>query len=127
MHHKRIIHASGEDYLEALLVLQNQQGMVRSIDLARYMARSKASISHAVSSLRQGGFLTMDQDKFLHLTFTGKEIAERILEKHCTLSDIFLQIGVDPDTAQADACRIGHVLSDESFHKLKGWAKKKTD
>lgn len=76
------IHASGEDYLEAILVLQKKMGMVRSIDLARHMGFSKPSISHAVSVLKNGGFLTVDDDGFLHLTAIGREIAEKIYERH---------------------------------------------
>ena len=76
------IHASGEDYLEAILVLQKKMGMVRSIDLARHMGFSKPSISHAVGVLRDGGFLTMDEDGFLHLTEDGREVAEKIYEKY---------------------------------------------
>ena len=76
------IHASGEDYLEAVLILQKKQGMVRSIDLARYMGFSKPSISHAVGVLKNGGFLTVDDDGFLHLTVIGREIAEKIYERH---------------------------------------------
>ena len=76
------IHASGEDYLEAVLILQKKQGMVRSIDLARHMGFSKPSISHAVGVLKNGGFLTVDDDGFLHLTVIGREIAEKIYERH---------------------------------------------
>lgn len=79
------IHASGEDYLEAILVLQKKMGMVRSIDLARHMGFSKPSISHAVSVLKNGGFLTVDDDGFLHLTAIGREIAEKIYERHLFL------------------------------------------
>ena len=76
------IHASGEDYLEAILVLQKKIGMMRSVDLARHMGFSKPSISHAVGVLRNGGFLTMDKDGFLHLTEEGREIAAKIYERH---------------------------------------------
>ena len=79
------IHASGEDYLEAVLILQKKQGMVRSIDLARYMGFSKPSISHAVGVLKNGGFLTMDDDGFLHLTVIGREIAEKSMNAICFL------------------------------------------
>lgn len=79
------IHASGEDYLEAVLILQKKQGMVRSIDLARHMGFSKPSISHAVGVLKNGGFLTVDDDGFLHLTVIGREIAEKIYERHLFL------------------------------------------
>ena len=113
------IHASGEDYLEAVLVLQKKQGMVRSIDLARHMGFSKASISHAVGVLRDGGFLTMDEDGFLHLTDIVREVAEKIYERHCFFTKHFISIGVDPETAEADACRIEHDISAETYERLK--------
>ena len=113
------IHASGEDYLEAVLVLQKKQGMVRSIDLARHMGFSKASISHAVGVLRDGVFLTMDEDGFLHLTDIGREVAEKIYERHCFFTKHFISIGVDPETAEADACRIEHDISAETYERLK--------
>lgn len=77
------IHASGEDYLEAVLMLQKEKGMVRSVDVARRLEVSKPSVCHAVATLRDGGFLTMDSDYFLHLTDVGREVAERTYEKHC--------------------------------------------
>ncbi len=113
------IHASGEDYLEAVLVLQKEKGMVRSIDLARHMGYSKPSISHAVSVLRDGGFLTMDEDGFLHLTDIGREVAEKIYERHQFFTEQLVAAGVDRETAEQDACRIEHAISEESFHKLK--------
>jgi Mn-dependent DtxR family transcriptional regulator len=113
------IHASGEDYLEAVLILQKKQGMVRSIDLARYMGFSKPSISHAVGVLKNGGFLTMDDDGFLHLTVIGREIAEKIYERHLFFMEQFIAVGVDQETAEQDACRIEHAISDTSFRKLK--------
>ena len=113
------LYASGEDYLEAVLVLQRKQGMVRSIDLARHMGFSKPSISHAVGVLKNGGFLTVDDDGFLHLTVTGREIAEKIYERHLFFMEQLIAAGVDPKTAEADACRIEHIISDESFDRLK--------
>ena len=77
------LHASGEDYLETILVLQKKRGMVRSVDVARHMEVSKPSVCHAVATLRDGGFLMMDEDHFLHLTDVGREVAERIYERHC--------------------------------------------
>ena len=91
------LRASGEDYLEAILVLQKQKGMVRSVDVARHMEVSKPSVCHAVATLRDGGFLTMDADYFLHLTNIGREVAEQIYEKH----------------------RFFTVISEESFKRLK--------
>ena len=94
-------------------------GMVRSIDLARHMGFSKPSISHAVGVLKNGGFLTMDEDHFLHLTDVGREVAEKIFERHCFFTEQLIAAGVDPKTAEADACRIEHIISDESFDRLK--------
>ena len=113
------LYASGEDYLEAVLVLQKKQGMVRSIDLARHMGFSKPSISHAVGVLRDGGFLTMDEDGFLHLTDIGREVAEKIYERHQFFTEQLVAAGVDQETAEQDACRIEHAISDTSFRKLK--------
>ena len=113
------LYASGEDYLEAVLVLQRKQGMVRSVDLARHMGFSKPSISHAVGGLKNGGFLTVDDDGFLHLTVIGREIAEKIYERHLFFMEQLIAAGVDPKTAEADACRIEHIISDESFDRLK--------
>ena len=96
------LHASGEDYLEAILMLQKKLGMVRSVDVARH-----------------GGFLTMDKDHFLHLTDVGREVAEKIYERHCFFTEQLITAGVDPKTAEADACRIEHIISDESFDRLK--------
>lgn len=113
------IHASGEDYLEAVLILQKKQGMVRSIDLARHMGFSKPSISHAVGVLKNGGFLTVDEDGFLHLTAIGREVAEKIYERHLFFTEQLVAVGVDWETAEQDACRIEHAISDTSFQKLK--------
>ena len=117
------LHASGEDYLEAILVLQKKLGMVRSVDVARHLEVTKPSVCHAVATLREGGFLTMDSDYFLHLTDVGREVAEKIYERHCFFTEQLIAAGVDPKTAEADACRIEHVFSDESFERLKAAAK----
>ena len=113
------LHASGEDYLEAILVLQKQNGIVRSVDVARHMDVSKPSVCHAVATLKNGGFLTMDDDFFLHLTEVGREVAEQIYEKHRFFTQRLIAAGVDPKTAEADACRIEHVISEESVRRLK--------
>ena len=113
------IHASGEDHLETILVLQKKLGMVRSVDVARHMEVSKPSVCHAVATLRDGGFLMMDEDHFLHLTDVGREVAKKIYERHCFFTEQLIAAGVDPKTAEADACRIEHIISDESFDRLK--------
>ena len=120
------IYASGEDYLEAVLILQKKKGTVRSVDVARYLEVSKPSVCHAVATLRDGGFLTMDEDYSLHLTDVGREVAEQTYEKHRFFTDRLIEAGVDPDTAERDACRIEHVISDESFRCLKAAAKLKS-
>lgn len=89
------LRASGEDYLEAVLMLQQKHGAVRSVDLARHMGYSKPSISHAVGVLRNGGFLTVDQDGFLHLTDVGQEVAEKIYERHQFFTQWLLNAGID--------------------------------
>ena len=119
MSSKNKLHASGEDYLETILVLQKKLGMVRSVDVARHMEVSKPSVCHAVAILRDGGFLTMDEDHFLHLTDVGREVAEKIYERHCFFTKHFISIGVDPETAEADACRIEHDISAETYERLK--------
>ena len=116
------LRASGEDYLEAILVLQKQKGIVRSVDVARHMDVSKPSVCHAVATLKNGGFLTMDDGFFLHLTNIGREVAEQIYEKHRFFTERLIAAGVDPETAEADACRIEHVISEESFRRLKAVA-----
>ena len=116
---KPVITPSGEDYLETILVLQKKLGMVRSVDVARHMEVSKPSVCHAVAVLRDGGFLTMDEDHFLHLTDVGREVAEKIYERHCFFTEQLIAAGVDPKTAEVDACRIEHIISDESFSRLK--------
>ena len=112
------LHASGEDYLEAVLVLQKEKGMVRSVDVARHMEVSKPSVCHAVNTLKDGGFLIMDDDHFLHLTDVGREVAEQTYEKHCFFTRLLTEAGVDPKTAEQDACRMEHMISPASFQKL---------
>ena len=114
---KHSLYASGEDYLKAILVLQKQRGMVRSVDAARQA--SKPSVRHAVTTLKEGGFLTMDEDSFLHLTDLGREIAEQTYEKHRFFTDLLTEAGVDPESAERDACRMEHVISQRSFEHLR--------
>ena len=113
------LYASGEDYLETILILHREMGMVRSVDVSRHMAVSKPSVCHAVAVLQEGGFLAMDGDHFLHLTERGRIIAEKIYERHRFFTDRLIEAGVDPKTAETDACRIEHVISDETFRRLK--------
>ena len=119
------LRASGEDYLETILVLHKKTDMVRSVDVARHMGVSKPSVCVAVNTLKDGGFLAMDEDHFLHLTDVGREVAEKIYERHCFFTEQLITAGVDPKTAEADACRIEHIISDESFDRLKEAAEQK--
>lgn len=121
------LRASGEDYLESVLILQKKQGMVRSVDVARHLEVTKPSVCHAVATLRDGGFLTMDSDYFLHLTDAGRKVAERIYEKHRFFTDRLIEAGVDPETAERDACRMEHVISQESFECLRDAYKTKKE
>ena len=118
------LHTSGEDYLEIVLVLQKKLGMVRSVDVARHMGVSKPSVCVAVNTLKDGGFLTMDEEHFLHLTDVGRKVAEKIYERHCFFTEQLIAAGVDPKTAENDACRMEHAISAESFEKMKAAAKK---
>ena len=117
----KTLHVSDEDYLEAVLVLQHEKGMVRSVDVSRHMDVSKPIVCHAVVTLRDGGFLTMYEDNFLHLTDMGREVAEKIYERHCFFRDKLIAAGVDPKRAEYDACRMEHNISIESFEKLRDY------
>jgi len=112
-------HQSEEDYLERILVLQERNGKVRSIDIANDMNFSKPSISIAMKKLEEKKYIYVDNDTgFIFLTEEGKNIAEKIYHRHKTLTRIFIEIGVTPDVAEMDACKIEHDLTDETFEKL---------
>lgn len=113
-------HTSGEDYLKAIYTLQKGKGTVRSVDVAEHMGVSKPSVSHAVKLLREGGFIVMDDDYTLHLTDLGREIAEKLCDRHKYFTERLTDAGVDATTAEAEACKMEHTISDESFQKLKG-------
>ncbi|MBQ1838256.1 MAG: metal-dependent transcriptional regulator [Ruminococcus sp.] len=110
---------SGEMYLETIYVLHQKRGFVRSIDVCEEMGYSKPSVSRAVSLLREGGYLTVGRDGGLNLTEEGLAVAERTYERHTVLSELFCKLGVEKDTAVADACKIEHVISAVTFDALK--------
>ncbi len=110
---------SGEMYLETILVLSHKKGFVRSIDVCEEMGYSKPSVSRAVGLLKEGGYLTVGKDGGLTLTEAGLEVAERTYERHTVLSELFLKLGVSEKQAVADACKIEHVVSTETFAALK--------
>lgn len=113
------IQESAENYLETILMLKEERGAVRSIDIVRHMNFSKPSVSRAMSLLRENGYVTMDKDGYIELTDSGMEIASTIYERHCLLTSWLTRLGVSPETAAADACRMEHALSPETFQKLK--------
>ena len=113
------IQESGENYLEMILMLKNEKGSVRSIDVAHALSVTKPSVSRAMSILRQAGHITMDGEGFLSLTASGREIAERIYEGHRLLTEYLTALGVSPEIAAQDACRMEHVISQESFDKIR--------
>ncbi|MBR2339989.1 MAG: metal-dependent transcriptional regulator [Clostridia bacterium] len=114
-----ILQESGEMYLESILVLSKEKAYVRSIDVCEHMGFSKPSVSRAIGLLKNGGYVTVDADGYLSLTENGREVAEKILERHTMLTDFLVSIGVDREIAAADACKIEHHLSDESFEAMK--------
>lgn len=113
------IHESAENYLEAILMIQKEKGCCRSIDVVRKLGFSKPSVSVAMSNLRKSGHITMDQEGWLTLTDSGREIAERIYERHVVISGWLRSIGVPEDIASQDACRIEHDISNLTFEKIK--------
>ncbi len=117
------IYESAEDYLEMILVLKRKKGAVRSIDIAREMNFSKPSVSIAMKKLLEDGYITIGTGHEIDLTEKGREIAERIYERHVVISRILMKIGVDETTAVKEACRIEHVISQDSFEKLKAAVK----
>ena len=112
------IHESAENYLEAILAL-GEKGAVRSIDVAQHLEFSKPSVSRAMSLLRENGYVVMDEGGFLSLTELGHQVADRVYERHKLLTKWLMALGVSEENAAADACKIEHDLSDESFEKLK--------
>ena len=113
------VHESGEMYLEAIFVLSKKLGFVRSIDVSEYLGYSKPSVSRAMGILRNGAYITMDKDGAIALTDSGREIAEKIYERHTVLTEVLTMMGVSPETAAADACKLEHAISDESFQAIK--------
>ena len=110
---------SGEMYLESILQLTQKQGHVRSVDISEYMGYSKPSVSRAVGLLKNGGYILVDGDGLITLTETGLEIAQKIYERHTLLTQLLIRLGVTPETAASDACKIEHALSDETFDAIK--------
>ena len=116
------VHESGEMYLEAIWVLTQKTGFVRSIDVSEYLGYSKPSVSVAMKNLRENGYISMDREGHITLEPSGLEIAETIYERHTMLTNFFVSLGVPREIAAEDACRMEHVISKESFEALKNYA-----
>ncbi len=114
------IQESGEMYLETILILSRKNEKVRSIDICEYMGFSKPSVSRAVGLLKGGGYILVDGDGYITLTSLGNELATKIYERHNILTRFLVSLGVSEEVASADACKIEHVLSDESMEAIKG-------
>lgn len=115
------IHDSEENYLEAIVVLERDLGVVRSIDVANHLELSRASVSNAMKKLEQEGRVTMEDDGSLQLSSSGRAIGEEIDLRHRTLRDWFLHVGVSPEVAEEDACKVEHAISAETFDCLRAY------
>ena len=113
------IHESGEDYLEAILMIKKRSGNVRSIDVARELSFSKPSVSVAMKNLKTSNYITVDENGFINLTEAVQEIADKIYERHTFLTNWLTSLGVDPEVAAEDACKMEHAISSESFSAIK--------
>lgn len=118
------IQESAENYLETILILQRRNGMVRSIDIVNELNYAKPSISVAMKHFKEDGLITVDEGGYISLTKTGREIAEKMYERHTFLTSVLIQLGVEEDIAKIDACKIEHHISDEAFEMIKQHSKK---
>ena len=118
---------SAEMYLESILVLTQKQGELRAIDIVHHTGYSKPSVSRAMGLLKKNGNITVSENGLIYLTEQGKEVATKVLERHRVLSSLLIRLGVDPETAAEDACRIEHVISDHTFERLKSFIQKETE
>ena len=121
---KMTIQKSAEDYLEAMLMLKEERGYIRSIDVAEKLGVTKPSVSYATKRLRESGYIAFDSAGMIVLQPSGLEIAERIYERHKLLTELLVGLGVSPETARADACRIEHDLSAETFEAIRKHARR---
>ena len=114
-----VIHESAEDYLESILVLKERSGIVHSIDIVNELGYSKPSVSIAMKKLRENGYISMSPDGSITLNESGLAIASRVYDRHKTITRLFVLLGVSPDAAAEDACKVEHDLSDETFGKIR--------
>lgn len=109
---------SEEDYLEMMVMLEEERGIIRSVDIAERLNVTRPSVSYATKRLREDGHITMDDDGEIHLTASGRDIAEQVYERHKTLTDMLISLGVDPEQAREDACNIEHDISEVSYQAI---------
>lgn len=112
------IQKSSQDYLESMLMMQQEHGYIRSIDVAEHLGVTKPSVSYATKRLRENGYITMDREGFITLTDSGMAIAASMLDRHKTLTQFLIHLGVDPETAEADACKMEHDISQQTFEAI---------
>lgn len=122
----KILRAS-EDYLEAMLMMQEKHGYIRSIDVAEHLGVTKPSVTYTTKRLRESGYITMDRDGLITLTESGMEIASKMLDRHHTLTRFLVAIGVDQKTAEQDACRIEHDISQQTYDAMCSHAQREAD
>jgi len=113
------IHESAEDYLEAIMMLREEKGYVRSVDIASRLSVTKPSVSFAMKKLRENGYIHMDEENLISLTDSGEEIARRIFDRHRTITSFLVSLGVDPTIAREDACKMEHDLSEASYEAMR--------
>jgi Mn-dependent DtxR family transcriptional regulator len=119
-----VLHESGQMYLETICVLSQSNNKIRAIDIGNYLGYSKPSVSRAIGLLKKGEYIKVDSDGFITLTSLGKQVAEKLYERHTLLTNLLISLGVDKETATEDACKIEHVISDKSFSAIKEHASK---
>ena len=122
-----IIHASAEDYLESILILQERHGQVRSIDIVNLLGYSKPSVSVAMKKLRESGYVSMAADGLITLNESGLEIARKVYGRHTAITKLFVLLGVDPEQAAEDACKVEHDLSDETYDRIREFVLKQAN
>ncbi len=118
----KIMRAS-EDYLEAMLMMKEKHGYIRSIDIAEYLCVTKPSVTYTTKRLKENGYITMDKDGLITLTDSGMEIASKVLDRHKTLTDFLVSIGIDMETAEADACKMEHDISQNTYEAICTYAR----
>lgn len=121
------VRRAAEDYLETMLMLREERGYIRSIDVAEHLGVTKPSVSYATKQLKQSGYITMNRDGLISLTESGLEIAERIYTRHKMLTEFFMRIGVDEKTAREDACKVEHDVSEQTFAAICAHVRARTE